>query len=117
MVNLSQNGGISTNIGQHDLLIDSGSTHNFIRMASLLKLPVIPTTPFNINVANGRSLKCQGIFETIQMLLQSIPFSFTLYVLPLMALDVVLGLLGKIGVNSMQMEIVNYRISIEWKDS
>ncbi|KAK8483155.1 hypothetical protein V6N12_019586 [Hibiscus sabdariffa] len=47
-----------------DVLIDSGSTHNFIseKMATWLQLPVIPTEPFTVNVANGALLKCQGRF-------------------------------------------------------
>lgn len=42
------------------VLIDSGSTHNFIseKIANLLQLPVIPTEPFNVRVANGSPLKC-----------------------------------------------------------
>jgi hypothetical protein len=75
------------------VLIDSGSTHNFMstHMADLLRLPVIPTEAFTIWVANGARLQCQGKFKKEQVLLQGIPFSLTLYSLPLASLDVVLG--------------------------
>jgi len=75
------------------VLIDSGSTHNFMstHMADLLRLPVIPTEAFTIRVANGARLQCQGKFKKVQVLLQGIPFSLTLYSLPLASLDVVLG--------------------------
>ncbi|XP_020241395.1 uncharacterized protein LOC109819859 [Asparagus officinalis] len=75
------------------VLIDSGSTHNFIskKMANLLQLPVLPTEPFNVKVANGEPLKCQGRFENVPIMLQGIPFVLTLYALPLIGLDLVLG--------------------------
>jgi hypothetical protein len=82
-------------IGPYEIvvLIDNGSTHNFIseKVASLLQLPVIPTDSFNVCVANGRPLQCQGRFENVHISLQGIPFILTLYALPLVGLDVVLG--------------------------
>jgi hypothetical protein len=76
------------------ILIDSGSTHNFIseRTSNLLQLPVVPTETFTVQVANGESLKCQGRFEKVPVDLQGIVFSLTLYSLPLTGLDVVLGI-------------------------
>jgi len=56
-----------------------------------LQLLVVPTEPFNVKVANGGPLKCQGRFENVQVLLQGIPFTLTLYSLPLIGLDMVLG--------------------------
>lgn len=53
------------------VLIDSDSTHNFIsdKVAALLHLPVIPSEPFNVRVANGQPLKCQRRFENVRVLL------------------------------------------------
>ena len=86
---------VTARIGQCEMvvLIDSGSTHNFIseKIANLLQLPVVPTKHFNVKVANGGPLKCQGRFENVQVLLQGIPFYLTLYALPLIGLDLVLG--------------------------
>ena len=48
---------VSAKVGPHELivLIDSGSTHNFIneRIVELLQLPVVPIEPFYVKVANG----------------------------------------------------------------
>nr|CAN75225.1 hypothetical protein VITISV_035856 [Vitis vinifera] len=86
---------ITAKIGQHEVvvLIDSGSTHNFIseKVADMLHLPVVPTKPFTVKVVNGTPLKCQGRFEHVHVILQGIPFSLTLYSLPLTGLDLVLG--------------------------
>ncbi|KAL5576818.1 hypothetical protein UlMin_018517 [Ulmus minor] len=55
---------VTARIGTHNVvvLIDSGSTHNFIsdKVAALLHLPVVPTAPFHVRVANGQPLQCQG---------------------------------------------------------
>ncbi|KAH9680798.1 hypothetical protein KPL71_026691 [Citrus sinensis] len=47
------------------VLIDSGSTHNFInaRLASVLQLPIQPTPAFSVRVANGEKVICQGKHE------------------------------------------------------
>lgn len=86
---------VTAKVGPYKLivLIDSGSTHNFINenVARLLQLPAVPTEPFNVKVANGDPLKCQGRFENVQVLLQGIPFTLTLYSLPLIGLNMVLG--------------------------
>ncbi|RVW75473.1 hypothetical protein CK203_061524 [Vitis vinifera] len=86
---------VSAKVGPHELivLIDSGLTHNFIneRIAELLQLPMVPIEPFNVKVANGDPLKCQERFENVSVLLQGIPSTLTLYSLPLIGLDMVLG--------------------------
>lgn len=76
------------------VLIDSGSTHNFLsdKVAQSLRLPVVPTKPFSVHVANGERLRCQGQYEKVPVNLQGIPFSFTFYSLPLAGLDMVLGI-------------------------
>ncbi|RVW32429.1 Transposon Tf2-8 polyprotein [Vitis vinifera] len=60
--------------GSHEVmvLIDSGSTHNFIsnRLANKLRLPVIPTETFPVWVANGERLKCQGRYDKVRVELQ-----------------------------------------------
>ena len=79
---------------EFSVLIDSGSTHNFVseKVAQMLHLPVIPTRPFIVKVADGNRLQCQGRFEKVRVILQGIPFSLTLYSLPLTGLDFVLGI-------------------------
>ena len=85
---------IKAQIGHHELevVIDSGSTHNFLnaKMVEILQLSVILMAPFVIQVANGSSLKCQERFEHVRVILQGIPFSLTLYSLPLTELDLIL---------------------------
>ena len=111
---------VSAKVGPHELivLIDSGSTHNFIneRIAELLQLPVVPTEPFNVKVANSDPLKCQGRFENVLVLLQGIPFILTLYSLPLIGLDMMLGVhwLEQLGTVVCDWKIMTMEFS--WKD-
>lgn len=74
-------------------LVDSGSTHNFVsdKFAEILKLPATQIKPSNVRVANGGHLQCSGKFEHVPLLVQGISFAVTLYSLPLMGLDMVLG--------------------------
>ncbi|KAL5565238.1 hypothetical protein UlMin_028402 [Ulmus minor] len=92
------------------VLIDSGSTHNFLseKVARLLRLSVVPTNSFAVRVANGERLICQGRFDEVQVNLQGIIFSLTLYSLPLAGLDMVLGIqwlemLGSVVCNWKQL--------------
>ncbi|XP_040996109.1 uncharacterized protein LOC121242288 [Juglans microcarpa x Juglans regia] len=87
---------ITATMGSREVmvLIDSGSMHNFIsdRLANSLRLPVVPTEPFIVRVANGEQLTCQGRFNEVLVNLQGIEFYLTLFSLPLSGLDLVLGI-------------------------
>ena len=86
---------VKATVGSKEMivLIDSGSTHNFIseRVVNTLKLPVIPTNPFTVRVANGNRLQCQGRYEEVPVSIQGITFNLTLYSLPHTGLDIILG--------------------------
>lgn len=64
---------VRVKIGSHDIvvLIDSGSTHNFIisRLASMLQLPIQPTLTFSVRVANGEKVECQEKHEKVRVLI------------------------------------------------
>ncbi|KAJ8765745.1 hypothetical protein K2173_014867 [Erythroxylum novogranatense] len=76
------------------VLIDSGSTHNFIngKLAESLKFPATQIQPNKVKVANGGHLQCNGKFENVPIMIQGISFTVTLYSLPIMGLDMVLGI-------------------------
>ncbi|KAJ8752590.1 hypothetical protein K2173_005479 [Erythroxylum novogranatense] len=99
------------------VLIDSGSTHNFIneKIARLLKLPVKPTMPFHVKVANRNPLLCNGKFRNIPFSLHGIPFVATFFSLPLMGLDVVLGVqwLQQLGTVSCNWKTLT--MDFHWK--
>ena len=75
------------------ILVDSGPTHNFIRrkVAELPRLPYTPMDAFNVKVENGKPLKCEGRFDDVAVNVQDAKFKVTFFELPLVGIDVVLG--------------------------
>lgn len=106
-------------IGSFELIVlfDSGSTHNFIneKVAGLLRLPVVPTKPFNVKVANGKPLQCSGKFRNIPIILQGIPFIVTFYSLPILGLDVVLGVKWLQQLGTVQCNWKQQTMDFKWK--
>ncbi|KAK9189840.1 hypothetical protein WN943_018439 [Citrus x changshan-huyou] len=76
------------------VLIDSGSTHNFIKpaVAEVLGLVVQDTTTFRLYIGIGDSLVCRYVCSQVALSMQGHVFSIDLYVLPIEELDIVLGI-------------------------
>ncbi|VFR02789.1 unnamed protein product [Cuscuta campestris] len=86
-----------------DVLIDSGSTHNFIQpsIVEKLRLSVREVAPFRVYVGNGASLVCTHQCCNLDILLQGFCFTVDVFVLPIHGPNMVLGvqwlrLLGKV---------------------
>ncbi|XP_061375850.1 uncharacterized protein LOC133317958 [Gastrolobium bilobum] len=75
------------------VLVDGGSTHNFVqeRMVKFLGLEVKPITQFQVLVGNGARLGCKGVCQQIGLNLQGHMFLPDLFVLPIQGAEVVLG--------------------------
>ncbi|KAK9199273.1 hypothetical protein WN944_014461 [Citrus x changshan-huyou] len=103
---------VKAKIGPHEIivLVDSGSTHNFInsRLANMLQLLFQPTSAFPVKVANREKVICQGKHDKVHVLIQDIPFELIIYLLPITGLDVVLSVqwlesLGSVVCNWKQL--------------
>ncbi|XP_042059584.1 uncharacterized protein LOC121804108 [Salvia splendens] len=86
------------------ILIDTGSTHDFLhpRVASQLHLPLTPIRPFRVYVGNGASLVCSYIARRIKLSIQGVDFLIDLHVMEIHGPDIVLGMdwlesLGKVS--------------------
>lgn len=75
------------------VLIDSGSTNNFIqtRWANHLKLPVQPSSHLRVTVGNGEVLNCGGECQQVPLHLGDMVFPVDLLLLPVFGADIVLG--------------------------
>lgn len=89
---------------QFQILIDSGSTHNFINPALVerLGLEMTPCPRFRVATGCGSSLLCQYCCAAVPLKLQGITFLVDLFMLAIEVPDVVLGfpwlqLLGKVS--------------------
>jgi len=75
------------------VLVDSGSTHNFIqaRIAKFLGLQVTPAQGFHVLVGNGEELACSTVCKQVSLQLGPHQFLVDLFVLPLSGAEIVLG--------------------------
>lgn len=76
------------------VLVDGGSTHNFIQQELVvqLNLPCRETPfPLRVMVGNGQQLLCTSLCETVSLTIQSTQFTVDLHVLPISGANIVLG--------------------------
>ncbi|XP_061347791.1 uncharacterized protein LOC133293270 [Gastrolobium bilobum] len=75
------------------LLVDGGSTHNFVqpRVVAELQLPILNDRQFDVMVGNGQVLKCEGFCSAVPVQIQQHVFLMDCYVLPIQGADIVLG--------------------------
>ncbi|XP_052203138.1 uncharacterized protein LOC127808607 [Diospyros lotus] len=92
------------------LLINNGSTHNFIstKVAHKLQIPTTIIEPFEVRVASGERLAGTQQCKAVSLKIQHIYVSVDLYVIPLAGVDIVLGVqwlaqLGKVVFDYKQM--------------
>ncbi|XP_061373831.1 uncharacterized protein LOC133316132 [Gastrolobium bilobum] len=92
------------------ILVDGGSTHNFIqdRLVKFLGLETVPTQKFQVLVGNGEKMNCLGMCPQVALEMQGHGFCPDLYVLPIQGAKVVLGVqwlseLGDITLNYKQL--------------
>ncbi|KAJ0555261.1 putative nucleotidyltransferase, Ribonuclease H [Helianthus annuus] len=79
---------------QIHILIDSGSTHNFVssKLASKLNCHTREVTLMKVLVANGKELDCSQLCQDFQWLMQGVWFKTDVLILPLDNYDMVLGI-------------------------
>ncbi|XP_014511566.1 uncharacterized protein LOC106770264 [Vigna radiata var. radiata] len=97
---------------QVTILVDGGSTHNFIqdRVAKFLNLPSQPTPTLKVMVGNGSVLECHHVCPAILVTIQGQHFTVDFHVLPISGAEVILGiqwlkLLGPIITDYSKMTI------------
>ncbi|KAL5782615.1 hypothetical protein ACOSP7_007644 [Xanthoceras sorbifolium] len=75
------------------VLIDGGSTHNFIDQttASKLGLPLVRNKCFHVMVGNGEKIECTGRSLGLTLIVQECPIKADFYILPRKACQIVLG--------------------------
>ena len=106
------------------LLVDGGSTHNFIQQQLVTQLGLLPraTTPLRVMVRNGQQLECNCVCEAIIVDIQDTKFTIELYVLLISGANVVFGvqwlkLLGPVltNYNSLSMKFFHDGCLVELK--
>ncbi|CAA0840391.1 Unknown protein, partial [Striga hermonthica] len=90
------------------VLMDNGSSHNFINatLSHKLKLPTSMVEPFKVRVANGERLRCSKVYRAVPIKFQGVTVKPDLFALPLVGPDVVLGVQWLEGLGDVT---TNYR--------
>ncbi|KAJ8765349.1 hypothetical protein K2173_012046 [Erythroxylum novogranatense] len=75
------------------VLIDGGSTHNFIdeAVATKFSISIVSDKCFQVMVGNGDKMECKGCCMGLTLRIQNYPIITNFYVLPVAACQVVLG--------------------------
>ncbi|XP_073137569.1 uncharacterized protein [Henckelia pumila] len=77
-----------------EILLDTGSHHNFIQEGLVTKLGMSCVTArrFRVYMGNGQYLWCEKMCPQVPLTMQGHEFCIDLYVLPIWGLDIVLGM-------------------------
>jgi hypothetical protein len=75
------------------ILVDSGSTHNFIhrRIAQETNCYIQAANNFQIMIANGESIKCGGRFENVHLQIGDYHLKYQMFVIDMGNCDIVLS--------------------------
>ncbi|KAK8933404.1 hypothetical protein KSP39_PZI015802 [Platanthera zijinensis] len=94
------------------VLIDSGSTHNFVDEAAAQRLQctLVPITPFSVAVANGKTISSSHKVDNFQWVMQGVEFISDVLVLPLGGCDVVLGIQWLITLGMVHWNFADLRM-------
>ncbi|VFQ91770.1 unnamed protein product [Cuscuta campestris] len=100
-----------------DVLIDGGSTHNFIHPSVVEKshLPVLDVPAFRVYVGNDASLVCTQKCSNVELLLQGFTFPVDVFVLPIHGPDVVLGVQWLQLLGSVTHDYAHLTMVFSWK--
>ncbi|GJS28360.1 reverse transcriptase [Tanacetum coccineum] len=80
--------------GRVNILIDNGSTHNFVQpgVVERMHLPITCTKPFKVYIGSGETLLCENMYAQVTIDIQGSRMDVDLYVLPMKGPDIVLGI-------------------------
>ncbi|KAL4582748.1 hypothetical protein LXL04_007307 [Taraxacum kok-saghyz] len=102
------------------VLLDSGSTHNFIakRAAEQLQIPVQYQPGLRVALPDGGKLASSGISRNLQMAVQGYEFSADFFAIPLEGFDIVLGIhwLKRLGHILWDFTVREMEFTIEGRD-
>ncbi|XP_031502673.1 uncharacterized protein LOC116265858 [Nymphaea colorata] len=100
------------------VLVDTGSTHNFIceKSARALGCEIDQQAAFDVVVGDGSTLKCKGRCTDEKLEIQGHGFSVQLYTLAMARADLVLGIHWLKGLGEVVLDFVNMRMHFTQPD-
>nr|GEY80729.1 retrotransposon-related protein [Tanacetum cinerariifolium] len=78
--------------GQLHILIDNGSTHNFVQPEVLekMKLPITTMKQFKVYIESGETLLCENLCLRVKLDIQGLSMEVDMYVLSMKGSDIML---------------------------
>jgi hypothetical protein len=102
------------------VVIDSGSTHNFIdyKLAKDLNCFVYPTPEFKVVIADGGTINCSGKCNNINLTMGEYVMNSPMVAIPMGVSDVVLGIqwLQSLGTMAFSFQELFRKFSLEGKE-
>ncbi|KAG6400710.1 hypothetical protein SASPL_137552 [Salvia splendens] len=100
------------------ILIDGGSTHNFIQptVAEKLSLPVNAISPFRVFAGDGASLKCAFTCLNTPVTLQGHQFEIDLFILQVKDPDIILGVQWQHDLDDITKNYWNLTMKFDWNN-
>lgn len=76
------------------ILVDSGSTHNFMQLAvaSALKLTIHATRPFKVATDSGKNLTCDKVCKDVEIKIQGVVVMMDVFLIPMAGSNLVIGI-------------------------
>ncbi|XP_061370333.1 uncharacterized protein LOC133313043 [Gastrolobium bilobum] len=99
------------------LLVDGGSTHNFLqpRVVSTLRLPLVTDKQFDVMVGNGQTMKCEGFCPAVPVQIQKHVFLVDFYILPIQGADMVLGVQWLQILGPIVLDYTHFTMQFSWQ--
>lgn len=101
---------------QIQVLIDGGSTNNFInpKLAKHLQLSATTISPFHVYIGNGDSLACNSCCHNVPLSLPGTRFDVNFYALHIQGPDLVLGVQWLQGLGSETHNYADLTMEFNW---
>jgi hypothetical protein len=104
------------------VLIDSGSSHNFIdtKIARQLNIFIHPTSEFQFSIPRNKTTSCDGKCHKVEVSMSDYKLKSPMYAMPIGGVDIVLGAqwlatLGTVGLNLQENFISFYQNGEKYK--
>jgi hypothetical protein len=102
------------------VLIDSGSTHNFIhyKLSKALNCIVYPVPEFQVMIADRGTINCSGKWNKINLTMGEYAINSPMISIPMGGVDVVLGIqwLQSLGTMAFNFQEIFMKFSLEGKE-
>ncbi|KAJ0095807.1 hypothetical protein Patl1_15988 [Pistacia atlantica] len=99
-----------------EILVDGGSTHNFLqeRVALHLGIPITASSNFTVMIGNGEVLHCSGVCADVELVLDGHQFLLDLFVLLIKGANLVLGVQWLSTLGPILMDYKTPTLSFTW---